>query len=115
VRSGIRRLLDKGDGSKNPILSLTERLKSQGEPARTTGSAPTHPGMTREELDPVGGVEEDGWRWPGSSWTESRVETGVIGAITAQVGGIRARSALGAPGLASHNPPVVGSSPTRPT
>jgi hypothetical protein len=35
--------------------------------------------------------------------------------MAAWICGIRAGSAPGAPGQATHNPPVVGSSPTRPT
>jgi hypothetical protein len=43
------------------------------------------------------------------------VQTVQSGPSAARLRGIRAESAPGAPGWASHNPPVVGSSPTRPT
>jgi hypothetical protein len=49
VRSGIRKLLGKGEGSKNPVLSLTEKLESQGRSARTTVSAHS-PGLTNIDL-----------------------------------------------------------------
>jgi hypothetical protein len=49
VRSGIRKPLGKGEGSKNPVLSLTERLGSQWKPARTTVSAPS-PGLANIDL-----------------------------------------------------------------
>ena len=49
MRSGIRKLLGKGGGSKNPVLSLTERLESQGKPAHTTVSAPS-PGLANIDL-----------------------------------------------------------------
>jgi hypothetical protein len=52
--------------------------------------------------------------WTGS-WTEPSVQTVQSGPSAARLGGIRADRAPGAPGRASHNPPVVGSSPTRPT
>jgi hypothetical protein len=55
--------------------------------------------------------------WTGS-WTESPVQTVQSGASMARLRGIRAasaRSARSARGRTSHNPPVVGSSPTRPT
>ena len=41
--------------------------------------------------------------------------TSASGPPAARLRGIRAGIAYGARGLASHNPPVVGSSPTRPT
>jgi hypothetical protein len=43
------------------------------------------------------------------------VQTVQSGSWAARLRGISAASALGAPGRASHNPPIVGSSPTRPT
>jgi hypothetical protein len=43
------------------------------------------------------------------------VQTVQSGPSAARLGGIRAASAYGALGRSSHNPPVVGSSPTRPT
>src|SRR3954453_4136497 len=52
--------------------------------------------------------------WTGS-WTEPSVQPVRSGPRAARLRGIRADRAPGAPGRASHNPPVVGSSPTRPT
>jgi hypothetical protein len=52
--------------------------------------------------------------WTGSR-TESPVQTVPLAPSAARLRGIRAASAPGAPGRTSHNPPVVGSSPTRPT
>ena len=52
--------------------------------------------------------------WTGS-WTEPSVQTVQSGPSVARLRGIRAASAHGARGRTSHNPPVVGSSPTRPT
>ena len=49
MRSRIRKLLGKAGGSKNPVLSLTERLESQGEPTHTTVSAPS-PGLANIDL-----------------------------------------------------------------
>jgi hypothetical protein len=49
------------------------------------------------------------------SWTESLVQAVQSEPLVARPRGISAGSAPGAPGRASHNPPVVGSSPTRPT
>lgn len=49
MRSGIRKLPGKAGGSKNPVLSLTERLESQGKPAHTTVSAPS-PGLANIDL-----------------------------------------------------------------
>src|SRR5437763_13406379 len=54
------------------------------------------------------------WSWTGS-WTELSVPTVRSGPWAARLRGIRAGSAGDAPGRTSHNPPVVGSSPTRPT
>jgi hypothetical protein len=66
-------------------------------------------------LRTVAGREEAGaWLWTGS-WTEPSVQTVQSGPPAAQIRSVRADSALGAPGRTSHNPPVVGSSPTRPT
>jgi len=66
-------------------------------------------------LRTVAGREESGallWTGP---WTESSVQTVQSGSPGARLRGIRAGSAYGAQGRTSHNPPVVGSSPTRPT
>jgi hypothetical protein len=52
--------------------------------------------------------------WTGS-WTEPSVQPVQSGSSAARLRGIRAGSACGARGRSSHNPPVVGSSPTRPT
>src|SRR5271170_1381082 len=52
--------------------------------------------------------------WTGS-WTEPSVQTVQSGPSAARLRGIRAGSAYDAQGRTSHNPPVVGSSPTRPT
>src|SRR5580704_11157326 len=52
--------------------------------------------------------------WTGS-WTEPSVQPVRSGSSAARLRSIRAASALGASGRSSHNPPVVGSSPTRPT
>ena len=52
--------------------------------------------------------------WTGS-WTEPSVQTVQLGPSAARLRGIRAASAYDALGRSSHNPPVVGSSPTRPT
>src|SRR5690242_11572642 len=52
--------------------------------------------------------------WTGS-WTEPSVPTVQSGPPVARLCGIRVDSAPGAQGHTSHNPPVVGSSPTRPT
>ena len=52
--------------------------------------------------------------WTGS-WTEPSVQTVQSGPSVARLRGIRAASACDARGRSSHNPPVVGSSPTRPT
>jgi hypothetical protein len=52
--------------------------------------------------------------WTGS-WTESPGQTVRLAPSAARLRGVCAASAPGAPGRASHNPPVVGSSPTRPT
>src|SRR5690348_17360564 len=52
--------------------------------------------------------------WTGS-WTEPSVQPVRSGPSAARLRGIPAASALGARGRTSHNPPVVGSSPTRPT
>jgi hypothetical protein len=49
------------------------------------------------------------------SWTEPLAEVGATSVTGAWICGIRAGSAPRAPGWAPHNPPVVGSSPTRPT
>jgi len=49
------------------------------------------------------------------SWTEPLAEVGATSVTGAWICGIRAGSAPRAPGRAPHNPPVVGSSPTRPT
>ena len=54
------------------------------------------------------------WSWTGS-WTEPSAQPVQLALSAARLGGIRAGSAPGAPGRASHNPPVVGSSPIRPT
>jgi hypothetical protein len=50
-----------------------------------------------------------------ASWTELSVQTVRSGPPAARLHGIRAGSAYDAPGRTSHNPPAVGSSPTRPT
>jgi hypothetical protein len=52
--------------------------------------------------------------WTGS-WTEPSVQPVRSGPSAAQLRGIRAASANDARSRTSHNPPVVGSSPTRPT
>src|SRR5271166_6546863 len=52
--------------------------------------------------------------WTGS-WTEPYVQQVRSGPSAARLRGIRAASVPGASGRSSHNPPVVGSSPTRPT
>ena len=52
--------------------------------------------------------------WTGS-WTEPSVQPVRSGPSAARLRGIRAASACDARGRTSHNPPVVGSSPTRPT
>jgi len=66
-------------------------------------------------LRTVAGWEEAGTLpWTGS-WTEPSVQTVRSGPSAARLCVIRAGSADDAPGRASHNPPVVGSSPTRPT
>src|ERR1700729_3733523 len=66
-------------------------------------------------LRTVAGREESGaLLWTGS-WTELSVQTVRSGPSAARLRGIRAGSAYDAPGHTSHNPPVVGSSPTRPT
>jgi hypothetical protein len=52
--------------------------------------------------------------WTGS-WTGASDNSSAVSAISAMTRGIGAASALGARGRTSHNPPVVGSSPTRPT
>ena len=52
--------------------------------------------------------------WTGS-WTEPSVQPVRSGPSAARLRGIRAVSAHGASGHTSHNQPVVGSSPTRPT
>jgi hypothetical protein len=49
VRSGIRKLLDKGEGAKNPVLSLTKRLESQGKPRSYDVSA-LSPGLANIDL-----------------------------------------------------------------
>jgi hypothetical protein len=51
--------------------------------------------------------------WTGS-WTEPSVQPVRSGPSAARLRSIRAASAPGARGRSSHNPPVVGSSPTRP-
>jgi hypothetical protein len=52
--------------------------------------------------------------WTGS-WTGASDNSSAVSAISAMIRGIGAASVRGARGRASHNPPVVGSSPTRPT
>ena len=52
--------------------------------------------------------------WTGS-WTEPSVQPVRSGPSAARLRGSRAASAHDARGRSSHNPPVVGSSPTRPT
>src|SRR3954454_10034471 len=52
--------------------------------------------------------------WTGS-WTELSVQPVRSGPSAARLRGIRAASADNARSHTSHNPPVVGSSPTRPT
>src|SRR6266567_8806751 len=52
--------------------------------------------------------------WTGS-WTEPSVQPVHSGPSAARLRGIRAASAHDARSRTSHNPPVVGSSPTRPT
>src|SRR5690348_16014179 len=52
--------------------------------------------------------------WTGS-WTEPSVQPVRSGPSAARRRAIRAGSVPGARGRTSHNPPVVGSSPTRPT
>jgi hypothetical protein len=52
--------------------------------------------------------------WTGS-WTEPSVQPVRSGPSAARLRGIRAARAHDARGRSSHNPPVVGSSPTRPT
>jgi hypothetical protein len=52
--------------------------------------------------------------WTGS-WTGAPDNPGAARAISAITRAISAASAHGARGRTSHNPPVVGSSPTRPT
>jgi hypothetical protein len=52
--------------------------------------------------------------WTGS-WTEPSVQPVRSGPSAARLRGIRAASAPDARGRSSHNPSVVGSSPTRPT
>ena len=52
--------------------------------------------------------------WTGS-WTEPSVQPVPSGPSAARLRGSRAASAHDARSRASHNPPVVGSSPTRPT
>src|ERR1700730_9413706 len=52
--------------------------------------------------------------WTGS-WTEPSVQPVRSGPSAARLRSIRAASAPGARGRSSHNPPVVSSSPTRPT
>src|SRR5260370_41576227 len=51
--------------------------------------------------------------WTGS-WTEPSVQPVRSGSSAARLRGIRAGSAYGARGRASHNPPVAGSSPPAP-
>jgi hypothetical protein len=66
-------------------------------------------------LRTVTGREEGGaLPWTGS-WTESPVQTVQSEPSAARSRGIYAASASRVAGHASHNPPVVGSSPTRPT
>ena len=52
--------------------------------------------------------------WTGS-WTGAPDNPSAARAISAMTRVIRAVSVPGAGGRTSHNPPVVGSSPTRPT
>ena len=52
--------------------------------------------------------------WTGS-WTGATDDSSAASAAGAITRAIGAASAHGARGRASHNPPVVGSSPTRPT
>ena len=49
------------------------------------------------------------------SWTGAPDNLGAASAVSAVIRGICAASTLGARGRTSHSPPVVGSSPTRPT
>src|SRR5215472_13277801 len=58
--------------------------------------------------------KSDALLWTGS-WTEPSVQAVQSGPSAARLRGIRAGSAYDAWSRTSHNPPVVGSSPTRPT
>ena len=55
-----------------------------------------------------------GGPWNGS-WNGSQDDASAVSAVSAMFRSVGAASACGARGRASHNPPVVGSSPTRPT
>ena len=66
-------------------------------------------------LRTVAGLRDRATRpWTGS-WTDPSVRPVRSAPSVARLRGIRAGSAPGAPGRTSHNPPVVGSIPTRPT
>jgi hypothetical protein len=66
-------------------------------------------------LHTVAGLRDRAPRpWTGS-WTDPSVQPVRSAPSVTRLRGIRAGSAPGAPGRTSHNPPVVGSSPTRPT
>ena len=52
--------------------------------------------------------------WTGS-WTGAPDNPSAVSAVSAMIRVVCAASAHGAGGRTSHNPPVVGSSPTRPT
>jgi hypothetical protein len=51
--------------------------------------------------------------WTGS-WTDASYSPSAVGVVSAMIRVICAASAHDARGRTSHNPPVVGSSPTRP-
>ena len=95
---------------------------------REPGQKPQTPRLTRprsfrDDIGPalltmlrtVAGLRDRAPRpWTGS-WTEPSVQPVRSGPSAARLRGIRAASAHDARGRASHNPPVGGSSPTRPT
>jgi hypothetical protein len=81
----------------------------------TIGSAPsladTNPCHSRQRLRAVAG-----WRGtPGRAWTGSPGNPSAASAIRAIACAIGAASACAGRARVPHNPPVVGSSPTRPT
>ena len=93
---------------------MVSETHANGSRERTQPTMALDQSALLEVLEMLKAAPDVGTGGPGS-WTEPSLQPVRSGPSAARLRGIRAASAPDAPGRSSHNPPVVGSSPTRPT